>query len=156
MSGLFTKKWKCKQMVWVTERWELSVIKLSLWLTYSTYSTNNNPGEKRKKRTKELICINYTTVAHLRLFREQRQLVAYTPNWYTWIAEEEIAIRLKSVISIFKWDVGRNSSVGIATRYGLDGPGIETWWGWNFPYPSRPTLGTTQPPIRWVPCLSRG
>ena len=22
-----------------------------------------------------------------------------------------------------------NNSVGIATRYGLDGPGIETWWG---------------------------
>ena len=24
---------------------------------------------------------------------------------------------------------GRDSSVGIATRYGLDGPGIESWWG---------------------------
>jgi hypothetical protein len=26
-------------------------------------------------------------------------------------------------------DVGRDSSVGIATRYGLDGPGIESRWG---------------------------
>ena len=25
--------------------------------------------------------------------------------------------------------MGRDSSVGIATRYGLDGPGIESWWG---------------------------
>ena len=25
--------------------------------------------------------------------------------------------------------VGRDSSVGIATRYVLDGPGIESWWG---------------------------
>jgi len=25
--------------------------------------------------------------------------------------------------------VGRDTSVGIATRYGLDGPGIESWWG---------------------------
>ena len=25
--------------------------------------------------------------------------------------------------------VGLDSSVGIATRYGLDGPGIESWWG---------------------------
>ena len=25
--------------------------------------------------------------------------------------------------------MGRNSSVGIATRYGLDGPGIESRWG---------------------------
>ena len=36
---------------------------------------------------------------------------------------------------------GRDSSVGIATRYGLDGPGIESWWGRDFPHPSRPSLG---------------
>jgi len=46
--------------------------------------------------------------------------------------------------------------VGIATRYGLDGPGIETRWGRDFSYPSRPALGPTQPPIQWVPGLSRG
>jgi hypothetical protein len=28
--------------------------------------------------------------------------------------------------------VGRNSAVGIATRYGLDGPGIESRWGARF------------------------
>jgi len=28
--------------------------------------------------------------------------------------------------------VGRDSSVGIATCYGLDGPGIESWWGARF------------------------
>ena len=31
---------------------------------------------------------------------------------------------------------GRDSSVGIATRYGLDGPGIESRWGRDFPHPS--------------------
>ena len=41
---------------------------------------------------------------------------------------------------------GRYSSVGIATRYRLDGPGMEPRWGRDFPYPSRPTLGPTQPP----------
>ena len=46
--------------------------------------------------------------------------------------------------------------VGIATRYGLDGPVIESRWGRDFPHPSRPTLGPTQPPVQWVPCLSRG
>jgi hypothetical protein len=46
--------------------------------------------------------------------------------------------------------VGRLSTVGIATRYGLDGPGIESRWGRDFPHPSRPALGTTQPPIQWV------
>jgi len=51
---------------------------------------------------------------------------------------------------------GRHSSVGIAARYGLDGPGIETQWGRDFPHPSRPGLGPTQPPIQWAPSLSRG
>ena len=51
----------------------------------------------------------------------------------------------------------RNISVGTATRYGLDGPEIESLWGWrDFPHPSRPDLGPTQPPIQWVPGLSRG
>jgi hypothetical protein len=35
---------------------------------------------------------------------------------------------------------GRDSSVGIATCYGLDGPGIEFRWGRDFPHPSRPAL----------------
>ena len=35
---------------------------------------------------------------------------------------------------------GRDSSVGIATRYGLDGPGSETRWGRDFPHPSRAAL----------------
>jgi hypothetical protein len=39
--------------------------------------------------------------------------------------------------------VGRESSVGIATRYGLDGPGIEARCWRNFPHTSRPALGRT-------------
>jgi len=35
-----------------------------------------------------------------------------------------------------KW-MGRDSSVGVATRYGLDGPGIEARFGRDFPHPSR-------------------
>jgi hypothetical protein len=33
--------------------------------------------------------------------------------------------------------MSRDSSVGIATRYGLDGPGIESRWGRDFQHPSR-------------------
>jgi hypothetical protein len=36
----------------------------------------------------------------------------------------------------------RNTVVGIATRYGLDGPGIESRWGLDFLHPSRPALIT--------------
>jgi len=31
--------------------------------------------------------------------------------------------------------MGRDSSVDIATRYGLDGPGIESQWGTRFSAP---------------------
>ena len=50
---------------------------------------------------------------------------------------------------------GRDSSVGIATRHGLDGLGIESRWGRDFLHPSRRALGPTQRPIQWVPGLSR-
>ena len=52
--------------------------------------------------------------------------------------------------------MGRDSLVGIVTRYGLDSSGIESRWGQDFPHPSRPALGPTQPPIQWVPGLSQG
>ena len=44
---------------------------------------------------------------------------------------------------------GRDSSVGIATRYRLDGPGIESRWEARFSKP-------VQPPEQRVPGLSRG
>ena len=38
---------------------------------------------------------------------------------------------------VLKKKVGRDSPVGIATRYGLDDPGIESRWGGrDFPHPS--------------------
>jgi hypothetical protein len=51
---------------------------------------------------------------------------------------------------------GPGISVGIATGYGLDGPGIESRWGRDFLHLSEPALGTTQPPVQWVPGPSRG
>jgi len=49
---------------------------------------------------------------------------------------------------LFFDSVGRHSSVGIPTGYGLDGPGIESLWGRDFPHPSRPTLDPIQSPIQ--------
>ena len=60
-------------------------------------------------------------------------------------------------IHILPWAFCRPGRVvGIATGYGLDGPGIESRWGLNFPHLSRPALGSTQPPVQWVPGFSRG
>ena len=42
--------------------------------------------------------------------------------------------------------MGRDNSVGIATGYGMDGPGIESRWRRDFPHLSRPALRPTQPP----------
>jgi len=47
------------------------------------------------------------------------------------------------------------SSVGIATDYGLDGPGSNPGGDEIFRL-SRPALGPTQPAAEWVPDLSRG
>jgi len=47
------------------------------------------------------------------------------------------------------------SSVGIATAYGLEGPGLNPGGDEIFRL-SRPALGPTQPPVKWVPDLYRG
>jgi hypothetical protein len=58
----------------------------------------------------------------------------------------------KIIWDVYELGVGRDSSVGIATRYGLDGPRNDSRWGQDNPHSSRPALGLTPPPCNgyWV------
>ena len=56
----------------------------------------------------------------------------------------------------FSGPFGRDSSVGTAARYELDGPGIESRWERDFQHLSRPALGPTQAPVQWVQSHSLG
>ena len=42
--------------------------------------------------------------------------------------------------------VDRDNVIDIATRFELDGPGIEFWWGQDFPHLSRTVLGAHPAP----------
>jgi hypothetical protein len=53
-----------------------------------------------------------------------------------------------SVPSMQKWI--RNSLVGIVSRCGVDSPGTESWWAWNFLHLSRVAPGPIQPSVQWV------
>ena len=54
------------------------------------------------------------------------------------------------IFSIMYSSCGPGSVVGIATAYGMDGLGIESRWGRDFPHLS------TQPPVKWVPGFPEG
>jgi len=82
----------------------------------------------------------------------------------SWCAHPRVAIKcncsvhyylfLPFLLNLHTQCGGPGSSVGIATDYGLDGPGSNPGGDKIFRQ-YRPTLGPTQPLVKWVPGLSR-
>jgi len=50
----------------------------------------------------------------------------------------------------------QDSAVGIVTGCGLDGTGMESYWGRDFTHPSRLALVSSQPPVQWQTGLCSG
>jgi len=64
-------------------------------------------------------------------------------------------LRNPQTFLIYLRNGGPGSSVGVATDYGLDGPGSNPSVDEIFRL-SRPALGPTLPPVKWVPEFSWG
>jgi len=64
------------------------------------------------------------------------------------VIQGQIERNIKYILA-YRVVCGPSSVVSIATGYGLDGPGIESRWGRDFPHLLRTALGPTQPPVQW-------
>ena len=85
-----------------------------------------------------------------------RVLLLCVSLWWAWQLKEAwhrstatCNIHGQTDINVMKFSIlcGLGSTVCIATGYGLEGPGIESWWRQSFPHLSRPALE----PSQWVP-----
>ena len=104
-----------------------------------------------KSVTVRLVAAEYLHLRSLQFSSMITKVVAHVAKLMSFSWTRDFPLFIKS----YSHYRGPGSSVGIATDYGLDGPGSNPGWD-EILRPSRPALGPTQPPVKWVPDLSRG
>jgi hypothetical protein len=131
-------RWFCQShLITITD----TLLYLHIWLTFLSLRTES-------RLMKSPCCLGMCSAClrpYLKIFIS---FASFSQNLLTLLCH---TFKLSTVST-----VGRDSSVGIATRYGLDGLGIESQWGRDFQHPSRLALVSTQPPVQWVPGHSGG
>jgi hypothetical protein len=124
----------------------LSVVRISLWpffncrfmlMSIFNWTVNSIPCQSNNTQySRQCRCLNYDQNRKvLGLSCAVLCRSASTDNkmekWKTHISKYYLC----------NYWTGPGSSVGIATGYGLDGLGIESWWGWDFPHLSQTDPG---------------
>ena len=84
-----------------------------------------------------------------------RCLMTIIRELYLYLTTVTFMLKHSGKLRRYLYVCGPGSSVGIATDYGLDVPGSGPGGDEIF-RPSRPALGSNQPPVKWVPGLSGG
>jgi len=77
------------------------------------------------------------------MMAQQRPKHVANYNSMQWQYIKTVGFLIDLLFHVIFISMGLDSSVVIATRYGMDGPEIETRWGRDFLNPPRPVLGPT-------------
>jgi len=117
--------------------------------------------ENRNKHTRKKLCVNLVIYKDHTRMHGQQYIKKHKKHLHVsaTIGFATINLVYRRTTSLLLHNTrlvsGPGSSVGIATDYGLDGPGSNPG-GDEILRPSRPALGPTQSPVKLVPSLPRG